>query len=317
MENELFIQSPTREIYEQNQQDIHEDSLVFIEDTKEIIAKNKSYKTLPDGGNEGQTLIKTEDGFEWQDAPSGLPENGEKGQVLTKTESGVEWKNTSESGNSLFEKGNAENSVIQKDSGLDDTTYNEARGQDSTVVGSVNTTNNYAEFACGYGNNSKTGNTDTDRTIFTVGNGQNRGDGDGSVIRHNAVEVRKNGDFYIVDTDSSIADYSKPMIKLQDQFKKIKYFEGVNTTTNISSIPISKQLCIVNTLESNSLGLDGTIEAGRELQIIINNTGSNNIIIAIPSIFKSNKLDNLEIEAGKYGEVNIISDGTNLYLRAV
>lgn len=246
-----------------------------------------------------------------------LPEDGEVGQILTKTEDGVEWQDVPEPDENPFKEGTAKNSAIQKDSGLDDTTYNEAKGQDSIVVGSVNTTNNYAEFACGYGNNSKTGSTDADRTIFTVGNGQDRGDGDGSVIRHNAVEVRKNGDFYIVDTDSNIADYSKPMIKLQDQLKKLNYFDGVNTTTNVSSIPTSKKLCIVNTSESNSLGFAEQVPTGQELHVIINNTGSDKITIAIPITFKANGLDNLEIEAEKYGEINVISDGTNLYLRAL
>lgn len=49
-------------------------------------------------------------------------------------------------------------------------------------------------------------------TLFSVGNGNS------NTIRHNAFEIRQNGDIYIADTnDASTSNYyEKPMIKLQD-----------------------------------------------------------------------------------------------------
>ena len=53
-------------------------------------------------------------------------------------------------------------------------------------------------------------------TLFTVGNGC----GSPSNQRHNAFEVRQNGDIYISDTNASGTFCEKPMIKLQDALGK-------------------------------------------------------------------------------------------------
>ena len=76
-------------------------------------------------------------------------------------------------------------------------------------------TNNMSEFACGQDNvSNKASNTysDSGNTLFSVGNGVFMS------TRHNAFEIRQNGDIYIADTnDTSTTNYyEKPMIKLQD-----------------------------------------------------------------------------------------------------
>ena len=53
---------------------------------------------------------------------------------------------------------------------------------------------------------------DSDNTLFSVGNGSNA-----STKRHNAFEIRQNGDIYIVDVDGSGTSYTdKGMLRLQD-----------------------------------------------------------------------------------------------------
>ena len=71
---------------------------------------------------------------------------------------------------------------------------------------------NTNEAGFGKFNNSSTG-TDT---LFTVGNGLNPG----SSNRHNALEIRLNGDVYIPDTDDTANAnyYKKPMKRIQDLF---------------------------------------------------------------------------------------------------
>lgn len=91
---------------------------------------------------------------------------------------------------------------------------------------------------------------------------------------------------------------------------------GVNTATSVTSIPTSKTMCVVNTTSGDSFGLSDDLIAGQEVHIVINNTGSSKITISIPTTFKAS-VDKLEIESGKFGEINVISDGTNKYLRAV
>ena len=89
------------------------------------------------------------------------------------------------------------------------------------------------------------------------------------------------------------------------------------TTTDISKVPTTSQMSVVNTSQSGTFGLANTMQTGTELQVFINNTGSSDITIAIPTTFKSNGLDSITIESGNYGEINVISDGTNLYLKAI
>lgn len=91
---------------------------------------------------------------------------------------------------------------------------------------------------------------------------------------------------------------------------------GVNTATSVANVPITKTVCRVNTTSGGSFSLSGTLAAGQEVHVIINNTGSSKITISIPTTFKAS-VDSLEIESGKFGEINVISDGTNRYLRAV
>ena len=88
----------------------------------------------------------------------------------------------------------------------------------SHVEGKYNKVINYSEHASGEYNNSVSASTtfgDSGNTLFRVGNGT------ADNARHNALEIRQNGDIYIANTnDTSITGdkaYSLyPMIKLQD-----------------------------------------------------------------------------------------------------
>jgi hypothetical protein len=79
--------------------------------------------------------------------------------------------------------------------------------------GRFTTAQNEAEHASGRYNVSSKANTtfgDSGNTLFSVGNGSD------SEYRHNVLDIRQNGDIYIVDTSAS-GDYdAKPMIKLQE-----------------------------------------------------------------------------------------------------
>lgn len=94
---------------------------------------------------------------------------------------------------------------------------NKVSGFSATAIGAgLNSLNSY-ETATGVHNIQRTNSNafgNSGSTLFTIGNGA----GDGSKYRHNALEVRQNGDIYIPDTnDTSHSEfYKKPMIKLQD-----------------------------------------------------------------------------------------------------
>lgn len=86
--------------------------------------------------------------------------------------------------------------------------YSEAKGFSSMAFGRYNTTNNYGEVALGFfnksnGSSSAAGNS-SGNTLFSVGNGTNSTPS----TRHNAFEIRQNGDIYCSDGTNDV--------KLQD-----------------------------------------------------------------------------------------------------
>lgn len=77
-------------------------------------------------------------------------------------------------------------------------------------------TYNENEFTTGKANVSNTGSTDADKTLFSVGNGTS------SSARHNAFEIRQNGDIYYYDGTNDV--------KLQDKFSSLDTTIGdINT----------------------------------------------------------------------------------------
>ena len=83
------------------------------------------------------------------------------------------------------------------------------------LLGRYLNSKNEIEVAIGGSNISLSGSTtfgDSGNTLFSVGNGASTN------ARHNAFDIRQNGDIYIADTnDTSTSNYyEKPMIKLQD-----------------------------------------------------------------------------------------------------
>lgn len=97
------------------------------------------------------------------------------------------------------------------------------------------------------------------------------------------------------------------------------FYEGVNTATSIASVPTSKRLCIVTISAGGSFTLANIPSAGREIHIIVNNTASTDIEITMPTDSGYVKMsgDSLTVAASGYAEINVISDGTNMYIRTL
>ena len=91
--------------------------------------------------------------------------------------------------------------------------YVNANGNYSHVEGYFTKADNSYEHASGSINVTNKASTtfgDSGNTLFSIGNGQSVSK------RHNAFEVRQNGDVYIPDTNDASSYDAKPMIKLQD-----------------------------------------------------------------------------------------------------
>ena len=94
--------------------------------------------------------------------------------------------------------------------------HTEAIGEGSHTEGRYTKTLNNGEHASGSYNVSNTGSTDADKTLFSVGNGTS------ASARHNAFEIRQNGDIYYFDGTNDV--------KLQDKFSSIDTTIGdINT----------------------------------------------------------------------------------------
>ena len=95
-------------------------------------------------------------------------------------------------------------------------THTQAKAQASHAEGVFTIAQNIAEHADGRFNDSTSATTtwgDSGNTLYSLGNGYD----DGSFKhRHNALEVKQNGDVYVAATNESGDYYNKPMIRLQD-----------------------------------------------------------------------------------------------------
>lgn len=94
--------------------------------------------------------------------------------------------------------------------------YTYANGNCSHAEGYNTYAYNRYEHASGIYNISTTDDkpiNSSETTLFSVGNGSFNS---GNPVRHNAFEIKQNGDIYIPDTNAEGEYYQKPMIKLQD-----------------------------------------------------------------------------------------------------
>ena len=98
---------------------------------------------------------------------------------------------------------------------------------------------------------------------------------------------------------------------------------GANAVTALNAVPIDKPLVIatINSATAQTFGLaNTTVPAGREIHVIINNTSSGSLTVALPTaaVYKNCCGEaSITIEAGKYGEISAVSNGSNIFLRAI
>ena len=96
------------------------------------------------------------------------------------------------------------------------------------------------------------------------------------------------------------------------------YYSGHNSVTSLNSVPLNKRLVIATLNTNDTLSLGGLgISDGRELEIIVHNTSSSDITISMPNSggFINQSGEILTVKANTYADINILSDGTNFYIR--
>jgi hypothetical protein len=98
------------------------------------------------------------------------------------------------------------------------------------------------------------------------------------------------------------------------------FYTGHNTVSTLANIPTTKRLVIATiSTSSNNLTVSGnSLTDGYEIHIIVRNNGSSAATVTLPNSGDYVKVgDDISIDAGSIGEINIISDGTNKYVRGV
>lgn len=133
--------------------------------------------------------------------------------------------------------------------------YNKPKKAYNTNIGQYLNTNNDLEFAHAKYNVSSSASTtfgNSGNTLFSVGNGSS------DSARHNAFEIRQNGDIYIADTnDASTTNYyQKPMIKLQDALggggSSYTAGDGIDITNDVISVTGKVDTSAITTSISSS-----------------------------------------------------------------
>jgi hypothetical protein len=98
------------------------------------------------------------------------------------------------------------------------------------------------------------------------------------------------------------------------------FCSGHNTVSTLANIPTDKRL-VIATISSytNELSLSGNaLTDGYEIHVIVTNGGEEAATVTLPSSGGYITVgDTISIKPSATGEINIISDGTNLYVRGV
>lgn len=118
----------------------------------------------------------------------------------------------------------------------------------------------------------------------------------------------------ITDLTSTLGNYATNA-SVQQAISEATYNTGHNTVTSLTSVPITKRLVIANLSAGGTLSLAGTPADGRELHIIVKSTNGGAITLPTSGSWIVMGEKSLTLEAGDYCEINIISDGSNLYAR--
>lgn len=106
--------------------------------------------------------------------------------------------------------------------------------------------------------------------------------------------------------------------KTEDGYKWT-YGRSMKKVTSLNNLPIIYSLVIAEISSNTDLTTADIPVEGQEIAIIVKNTSSSSITITIPNgeQYVNFGADILTVEAGKYAEINLLSDGENIYIRSI
>lgn len=98
------------------------------------------------------------------------------------------------------------------------------------------------------------------------------------------------------------------------------FVTGFSTVSSITSLPVTYRNIVATISSGATIGVASIPAKGRELHVIIRNSGSSNITVNLPNsgnYICTNEDKYIEIYPGLYGEVHILSNGSKVYVRGV
>ena len=119
-------------------------------------------------------------------------------------------------------------------------------------------------------------------------------------------------------TDLNLGNYATKA-SVSQAISDATFNNGHNTVSSVSGIPVSKRLVIATISNNGSFTLASTPADGREIHVIVHNTSGSDIEITMPSgsNYVNMSGDTLTVAGSSYADINVISDGTKMYIRAL
>lgn len=124
----------------------------------------------------------------------------------------------------------------------------------------------------------------------------------------------------LIDDELAIAEAFNVLNEklIEHSHDEIEYLTGHNTSTSLSAIDITKRLVICTVSASGSFSLADVPADGREIHVMVNNSGSSDITVTLPTSGYVNLTgDSITVTSGGWAEINVVSDGSNMFLRAL
>ena len=135
----------------------------------------------------------------------------------------------------------------------------------------------------------------------------------------NIIEIIENNELTTASALTELKTTKADSSAVANAIALANYMQGVNNVTSIASLPISKRLVVCTLSANGTLSMSSTPSAGNEVHVMVNNTSAADITVTIPTA--SPYIDftggTVTVPASGWAEINIISDGTNLYVRAI
>ena len=119
-------------------------------------------------------------------------------------------------------------------------------------------------------------------------------------------------------TDLNLGNYATKA-SVSQAISDATFNNGHNAVSSVTDIPVSKRLAIATISNDGSFTLASTPADGREIHVIVHNTSGSDIEITMPSgsNYVNMSGDTLTVAGSSYADINVISDGTKMYIRAL